>query len=65
MLGGEKLRNQAVWLIESHYGSETAGMYREFYKDKDDKTVIESVTELLVELLGRVKADELIKNLLK
>ena len=65
MLRGRELQNKAVKLIETHFGSASAKMYENFYQDKDDKTILESVTELLSELVGTAKAEEQLNTILK
>lgn len=50
-------------LISENLGEVAASSYRKFYNDKPDKLVIESVSELLTEVLGENKAREKIKIL--
>lgn len=52
----------ATSLISSFFGQETAKMYEEFYRDKDDRVIKASVKALLSELVGEVEADQVIKR---
>ena len=59
------IRKTAVQLISDNFGETTARMYSEFYADKDGDTIIISVKEMLVELLGEKKAQEKLAPLYK
>ena len=52
------VKDQVIKLISENLGEVTAKNYAEFYKDKDDMTVKESVLELLTEVIGERKAQE-------
>ena len=52
------VKEQAIRLISENLGEVTAKSYVEFYKDKDDLIVKESILELLTEVLGEKKARE-------
>ena len=56
-------KDQAVGLISENLGATTAKSYVEFYKDKSDDVVKESVLELLTEVIGAKKAQEKIQSL--
>ena len=51
----ENIREHAISLIKKYMGDNTANVYREFYKDKDDETILSSLHELLDEFLGDSK----------
>lgn len=57
------LRDQAIRLISENLGEVTAKSYVEFYKDKSDDVVRESVLELLTEVIGEKKAREKVQIL--
>jgi len=59
------VKDQALRLISENLGEVTAKSYAEFYKDKDDVTIKESVNELLTEVIGDRKASEVISELNK
>jgi hypothetical protein len=61
----KQLKDEAVRLLEVHYGENTAKLYKDFYEDKPGEIVKESLFELLSELLGKDKAQEQIDKFLK
>ena len=56
-------KDQAIRLISENLGAVAAKSYGEFYKDKSDDVVKESVLELLTEIIGAKKAQEKIQSL--
>ena len=57
------IHQKALQLITDNFGETTSKMYEKFYQDKDDQTVLLSITELLTELLGANKAHEITKSM--
>lgn len=52
-----ELKEKAIRLIALHIGDVTAAMYRELYRKRNVDFMLNSVTNLMVELLGREKAE--------
>jgi hypothetical protein len=51
---------QAVALLEKYAGHYFAQTYASFYRDQPDEVIRESVREVLTELVGERKANELV-----
>lgn len=54
--------NTACRLIADNLGEYTANMYRDFYENKDEALIKNSVKELLVELIGQQSAEKQISQ---
>jgi hypothetical protein len=52
----------AIAIISDYLGVTTGKLYAKFYDKQDDKTVILSVKELLIEYLGTDRANEILMN---
>jgi hypothetical protein len=52
------LINILIQLYSTNFGSLSARLYQEFYKDKDMDTILASSEELLTEMLGEAKAKD-------
>lgn len=52
----QQFADEACRLIGVHIGEQSAKLYRDFYQDKDVKTVFESIRELLSEVVGESRA---------
>ncbi|MBU1151470.1 hypothetical protein KJ632_01420 [Patescibacteria group bacterium] len=50
-------------IIEVNLGSHGLELYKEFYKDKNEQTIIASLSELLPDLIGKRNAKKQLKNL--
>lgn len=59
----KKLVKEAVSLINKTFGSETAKLYSQFYSDKTDDLIIESVQALLIESIGKEFTKRKMKDL--
>ncbi len=57
-----QIKDRSLSLIEIHLGSTTAQMYRDFYKEKPADVVLSSAKELLIEVIGELKAEKEIKE---
>jgi hypothetical protein len=55
----------ALECIQRHLGKATADLYARRYSGKDQKAVMASVREILVEVIGERKAEEEVVILLK
>lgn len=53
---------RAIALITEYLGGYSAEMYEKFYAGKDDLIILQSVSELLAEVVGTKKAEELVKE---
>ncbi|OGV92676.1 hypothetical protein A3B57_01210 [Microgenomates group bacterium RIFCSPLOWO2_01_FULL_47_10] len=51
-----ELAKEACGLIAVHMGKQTAQLYQDFYKDKDVRTILLSIEELLSEVIGNQRA---------
>lgn len=60
----DTLTQDILHVLESTVGSTTSEMYKEFYKDKDDKTIVISVSELLDEFVGENKRINLLEPII-
>jgi len=49
--------------IEDYFGDKTALLYKEFFLDKDDKTILSLLEALLIEVIGDKKAEEKMKHI--
>lgn len=56
------IREESVKILQDYLGLETAKMYGDFYRDKPKEIVLESISELLSELVGTKKAQSIIAN---
>ena len=65
MTNNKKIIEKACKLISDNLGIDTANCYKEFYNDKDEKTILASLKELLVEILGEKAAKKQLKNINK
>lgn len=54
--------NHAISLITEYLGKYSADIYRNFYADKKDEMIIESVGELLKEVVGEKKSTQLMES---
>lgn len=52
----QQLVDEACRLIGLHIGERTALLYKDFYRDKDEETVLASIGELLSEVVGESQA---------
>jgi hypothetical protein len=57
------IKEKAVNIIASYFGANTAGLYKEYYKDKNEDLVIISLRELLTEIVGVDKAENVLKDI--
>jgi hypothetical protein len=60
----ESIKEQSVKLIGKYFGQEMASLYDKFYTGKDEKTIKISINELLTDYLGKIKAEEQLKQLI-
>lgn len=58
----QALKTAATQAIEQYLGSYASGLYKEYYKDKPVATVKLSLRELLSEVIGENRADEVMKE---
>lgn len=56
------VKQKALSLVERYFGVDTARVYKEYYQDKNESAIVESVTGLLREFLGFEKGSEIIKQ---
>lgn len=54
------VKSTTIELIRNYLGEETARLYSNFYQDSADETVLNSISELLLEYFGKQKADEIL-----
>lgn len=63
----QKLETRAVDIayfeIEDYFGEKTAILYKRFFLDKDDKTILSVLEALLVEVIGESKAKEKMRHI--
>ena len=61
----EVVVSKACEIISSNLGEMTAGYYREFYKNKSPDVILNSLEELLLELVGSKNAQKQIGEVKK
>jgi len=54
------IKDKAIEIITDYMGSMTAKAYHKFYETQDDKTILASLKELLVEYLGASSAQKIL-----
>ncbi len=59
----EKVLNEALQIISDNLGDYTANLYKNFYKDKELIIIIDSVSQLIEEVLGERNAEKIIQKL--
>jgi hypothetical protein len=59
----DKIKQEAVDILEANLGRETARLYQKYYEDKETPTVLASLSELLAEFLGTQKEKEIIGSM--
>lgn len=57
------LKERATKLIAENLGDVAAKAYKNFYADKPDDLILQSIEELLTEVLGESKSKEKMKTL--
>jgi|GEM_PF-3282972 len=60
---GQAIKAEVIRIISENIGSKTADMYRGFCDAHTPDTAIASAEELLVEFVGRQRANEQIRSL--
>lgn len=63
MTENQKFINQIYQILAINFGESTAKMYRKYYNDKDNNTILISAKELLADLVGPENAAKQLQNL--
>ena len=58
----QAMKAAAAQTIEQYLGSYASGLYKDYYKDKSASIVKVSLRELLAEVVGENRADEVMKE---
>jgi hypothetical protein len=61
MLADDSLRSKAVEIINDYFGKPTSDLYANLYKRIDDKSVYESIKEILMDYVGDIKSNEILE----
>jgi len=59
----KQFKKDALELIAEYFGEYTKMLYIKFYKDKPVKTVLASLQELLIEMIGPKKTEKVLRPL--
>lgn len=59
----EQVRKEVIALMRRFFGDETADLYKNFFQDDDEQSLLESARELLTEAFGEKKAEEALSNI--
>jgi len=60
-----KIIDKAVKILSDNLGQNTAMLYKNFYSNKNNKEILLSINELLVELVGSNNAKKQMQKLYK
>jgi hypothetical protein len=55
--------NKAINIISQYFGSNTANLYNDYYKDKDTDFIKKSLTELLTDVVGATMTAKIIQEI--
>jgi len=60
-----KLHKAALDLISKYFGQSTAEVYAEFFTGEPDSVIITSINEIMVDYVGKEKANDEIKKVME
>jgi len=60
-----KLQKAAVELVSKYFGQSTAETYNHFFDNEPDESILTSVREIMVDYIGKKKAEDEIKKIME
>ena len=63
MTNTKQLIDEACLIISNNLGQEIAGKYKKYYDNKNEKTILMSINQLLTELVGAENAQKQLQEL--